>query len=132
MIWEDIHGWFTPGDSELYQMFAREVPDGETIVELGSLAGRSTVCLLEYLRIFGKTNVEVVAIDLWPNASDLPGDLGEKAMGDPIIQRNQGCLLRSFLENIPNVFRNQVRVLQCDAGLSAKMFERVWGIGLKD
>lgn len=48
MLLEDvyqIYGHLSPAEAELLYQLASEVPTGGTVVEIGSLQGRSTVCL---------------------------------------------------------------------------------------
>lgn len=64
--WHDIPGYFSDADAELYRKWARDVPNGATIVELGTLMGRSAGCLLSELVAAGKHWTQVVCVDIWP------------------------------------------------------------------
>lgn len=56
---EGVNGWLTIDEAELLATLANKVPDGGTIVEIGSYHGRSTIALL-----YGaKANTTVYAID---------------------------------------------------------------------
>ena len=57
----DIPGWFNMHDA--YMNIVKYVDDGQTIVEIGCFAGRSTRFLLDGLDYAGKHKVKVHVID---------------------------------------------------------------------
>ena len=125
--WHDIYGFFSDRDAELYLKWADEVPNGATIVELGTLCGRSACCLMTALEQAGKNRTQLVVVDRWPVAS--PGHKwwegsDELALldGDPLT------LTRMNLAR----WKKQVSVVQFDVAAVSKMFlaESVWGVML--
>jgi hypothetical protein len=69
MNWQAIHGFFRADDAQIYAEWARACPPDGTIVELGTLYGRSAACLMTELDRAGKSRVNVVCVDAFPGAS---------------------------------------------------------------
>jgi Methyltransferase domain len=66
-----IDGWF---DWELtYQRWARMVPLGGVIVEVGCFKGKSLTFLVEELQQLGRSDVYVHAVDNWAGVKDVTG-----------------------------------------------------------
>jgi len=65
--YKDIEGWLSEREAMTLYRYASLLPDGSTVVEIGSWKGKSTFCLARGLR-----NGKVVAIDPF----DASGDTG--------------------------------------------------------
>ena len=61
-----IEGWFD--FPAFYDRMVAECPDGSTVAEIGCYLGKSTCYLADAIRRSGK-NIEVIAVDLWPDQS---------------------------------------------------------------
>ncbi len=59
--WSQIRGWLLPDAAEMLHQQAKQAIPGGTIVEIGSFAGKSTVCLNKGLEANGRS---MTAIDL--------------------------------------------------------------------
>ena len=60
--WENVYGWFSHGDSGLYEWAAQKFPDGSIFVEVGGFHGRSTLSMVEYL-IKYKKKIDFFCVD---------------------------------------------------------------------
>lgn len=123
--WHRIKGHFHTKDAAFYQRWAEAVPDGETIVECGSLRGRSAACLLTALHREGKEKVRLVCIDIWPVYAPTAGHKGtalRHCKGDPL------AALRMNLRE----FRGRFQCVNWDSREAARLFPdlSVWGVYL--
>ena len=71
--WMKIDGWFSPIDTGVNSIIAKNCRPGGTIVVVGVYHGRSTAQLCEELRTLGKVDVRIVCVDIYPD------DMLEKA-----------------------------------------------------
>jgi hypothetical protein len=103
--WQNIGGWFSNADAEIYRRWASECPDNCTIVELGTHFGRSAACLMEALDNKGKKNVKLVCVDFFPSGIVSPA-------------RNL------------NKWKGRVHFVQTDTVKAAKLFSdnSVWAV----
>lgn len=62
--WEEIRGWLLRPAAELLHRFADESSGAGTAVEIGSFAGKSTICIARALEKRGVPNTVVCAIDI--------------------------------------------------------------------
>lgn len=60
--WQDIDGWFSEYDAQVYRIFVDSLKDGSHILELGAYKGRSTLCLAQTIRESGK-NIKIHVVD---------------------------------------------------------------------
>ena len=63
--YKDIWGWFNGSQQHVYDRIAETIADGEKILEIGALLGRSTCYLAERLQELGKPNVQIYVVDPW-------------------------------------------------------------------
>lgn len=83
-FYQNIHGWFA--FKHLYEKVAEQIPDGSTLVEIGSWQGRSLAYLAVELVNRGKLACKLVAIDKWMGS---PGDgLHLKESMRPSFEKN--------------------------------------------
>ncbi len=83
-FYNGIQGWFAFKD--LYEKVAADIPDGSTLVEIGSWQGRSLAYLAVELVNRGKTKCKLFAVDKWLGS---PGDgLHLKESMRPTFNRN--------------------------------------------
>lgn len=66
--YEQIGGWFDW--HETYRRWARELPDGGVIVEVGCFLGRSTRFLADELASLGK-RAKIIAVDTWEGSPEM-------------------------------------------------------------
>lgn len=121
--WQNVYGYFSKEDAQLYQRWAEQVPNGATIVELGTFYGRSAAKLLQALTILGKFKVNIVCVDVFA----IPAQLHTTATNlQPFIDSfvadaaNKGVVLR----------QPPLRYIQFDSRRSAELFDKesVWGV----
>lgn len=62
MSYLDVPGWFTKQDGDSLKKLVNKVPPNGNILELGSLVGKSTCCIME--EIIGK-NIRLHCVDNW-------------------------------------------------------------------
>ncbi len=87
--WESVDGWLTPLEAMALYAFARKVPLGGCIVEIGSWKGKSTLCLAQGLR-----NGHVHAIDPF----DASGEQESHVLYTS--KKDERPLLQHFQENM--------------------------------
>jgi hypothetical protein len=66
MAWKHIEGWFSVYDNLVNMEITKAVPSNGTVVCLGVWHGRSLVALMEELTKLGKTEVTIMAVDIFP------------------------------------------------------------------
>ena len=97
-LWPGIPGFFDFLD--VYREMVARAHDGDFIVELGSLCGRSTVFLGQTIRESGK-DIKVLAIDTWPADYEC-GDGTHIETPELIVKAN---IAQSFLQDIIHPIR---------------------------
>lgn len=65
----EIWGWFNGSHQYVYDKIAQDINDGERVLEIGALLGRSTCYLAEKLIEVGKPNVQIYVVDPWDTYS---------------------------------------------------------------
>lgn len=110
----DVEGWCDY--RALYAEIAKALPDGATIVEVGSWQGQSIIWLCQRLQDLGK-KATVHCIDTWR------GDENEPTH-QAIVRANGGSMLDKFLRNIDAAdVSHMIRVTAGDSAESAAEFE---------
>lgn len=124
MSWKNIWGYFSENDARMYQDWARAVPDGATVVELGTLMGRSAACFLEACEAAGKPGVKMVCIDFWPQVNP-----DHQWWVDGGVSAFKGDTLAACRHNLVD-WRHRVRCVQYDVRDAARLFlaGSVWGV----
>lgn len=78
--YHNIPGWFNYIDS--YAQLASNLPDGSTIIEIGSFMGRSTSFLATAFWNANKENVKIYCIDTWEGSGKEHAHLDLSTMYD--------------------------------------------------
>lgn len=74
-IYQSVNGWFDWEDT--YRRWAREIPQGGNLVEIGCYKGRSLAFLLVELLNLGRYDVTVHAVDNWAGVEGVEGQVLE-------------------------------------------------------
>lgn len=118
--WQDIPGFFDFED--IYVEAVRTAKDGDTLVEVGSLFGRSAVFLAEQMRGSGKS-LKFYSVDLWKEWSDVIFDRGTyyRSCIDA-----KGSLFGAYVHYVEQSgLRDYIRVLRMDSVEAAGHFTAV-------
>jgi hypothetical protein len=115
--YQEIDGWFTPGDAQLYVWLVSEAPEGATIVEVGSWKGRSISCLLVEAKNSGK-NLRIVGVDGFAGSVDQPNMVHEANC----LDLEQLCRQAADRAGYP------YEIIRGDSAESAALFDSVWGV----
>jgi len=96
--YNDVHGYF--GYGKLYESIVDEIPDNETIIEIGSYKGRSTSYLME-LCLKKQKKINIICIDHFLGSVEHQGEAN---------------LYDNFLHNTSNMlYRYPIVVLKGDS-----------------
>lgn len=100
----DIFGWMPESELKVIEQLAQLVPEGGHIVEVGSMAGRSSVCFA----MSCKPGVKVTCIDLFDPNTIVKHDMPEEAVkrNNFPIAHHPYNMLEEFKRNtasIPNI-----------------------------
>lgn len=90
--WESVDGWLTPLEAMTLYAFARKVPSGGCIIEIGSWKGKSTLCLAQ-----GLHSGKVYAIDPFDASGELESHVlyASKMDARPLLQHFQDNMQRN-------------------------------------
>ena len=102
--WKTTEGWLDISEVELIQKYVKEVPDFGTILEIGTLNGKSTLAMTEVI----KPNVKIVTID--PFVFNKETGFDEKSSFKNILekskQHNSIVPIPARTEDIHDSFKN--------------------------
>lgn len=80
--YKDIWGWFNGSQQFIYDKIAEMAQDGDNVLEIGALLGKSTCYLAEKLQELGKHNVQVYVVDPWDTNTCTSSDRWRKKLLD--------------------------------------------------
>jgi hypothetical protein len=115
--YQEIDGWFTTGDAQLYAWLVSEAPDGATIVEVGSWKGRSLSCLLVEAKNSGK-NLRIVGVDGFAGSVDQPNMVHEANC----LDLEQLCRQAADRAGYP------YEIIRGDSADSAALIDSAWAV----
>jgi predicted O-methyltransferase YrrM len=96
---KDVVGWMQIGDLDVLEQLASSVPENGTIVEVGSLFGRSSVCLA----MSARKSVRIQCIDRFPsNCCNTHGHSDE-------VCREHGWPLHNVVYDAAEEFRKNTK-----------------------
>lgn len=123
--WQDVWGYFSAADAGVCAAWAAAAPPESTVVELGSLLGRSALAWVEAWQAAGKT-LRLVCVDYWLTVSV---DHKWVRDGGQQLAEHGYQSLDVFVANTA-ACRAVVSPLRCDAIEAARLFDRkaVWGV----
>lgn len=105
--------WFT--FPNLYKQFVDISKNGDTIVEIGSYKGQSTVCMAVEIANL-KKDINFYAIDTWEGSQE------NKDLKSPHFTHNLDKLYETYLKNISSV-ESYIKNIRADSAQSASLFE---------
>lgn len=126
-----IPGWFNYQDS--YAALAGELPDGSTIVEIGSFLGRSTKYLANSFFMSEKTNVKIYCIDTWEGSGEEHATVDLKDLYEEFrdnlhfyIGRNMVMPLRGRSDNVDFLSMFEDKSVDAIVVDGSHTYEDVW------
>src|SRR5206468_12711916 len=67
--WDDIHGWFTAEDANVYWQIANAIPQNGKVAEIGTWMGRSLAAFINFCELLGK-KPQIHAIDTFKGTAN--------------------------------------------------------------
>lgn len=85
--WREIHGYWEMGDAKYYGRWIESLPDGATLVEVGSFRGKSLCSVAEILK---RKKIRVWSLDIW----------GTRSYDEPDVEKHRAGMLNDFVKNV--------------------------------
>lgn len=119
-MYKDIWGWFNSSQQTVYDMFAEKINDGDNILEIGALLGKSTCYLAETLARKNKKNVSLYVVDLWKTETCT----SSKKYEEQIFKEYGSDLFPHFKHNLQNAQSwDIIKPMQMSSNEAFKIFK---------
>jgi hypothetical protein len=113
--WSSVPGYFNYW--RFYESVADEIPDGCKVVEVGSWFGRSIIFLAQVLKLRGKKNVQLYAVDTFKGEQTQPEHTD-------VVAAHGGSIRHDFEANIKRCeVDDMITIIEGDSAESAKYFD---------